>query len=93
MDFDPNLVEANEITDIVSYLKSIDWRHETWLYFVLVFHIVCAALAFLISLNFQIVLFMALCELSIYFFFTGSIFTINCYFQCCWFTSQSILMN
>lgn len=64
MDFDPNAVEVNEITDIFSYLKSIDWRNELWLYGILVFHIICALLAFFISLNFQIVLFMALCELS-----------------------------
>ncbi|KAL7034848.1 hypothetical protein ACKWTF_008135 [Chironomus riparius] len=66
MDFDPNSVEVNEITDIFSYLKSIDWQHEYWLYGILVFHIICATLAFLISLNFQIVLFMALL-LMVYF--------------------------
>ena len=66
MEFDPNFVEVKEITDIFSYLKSIDWKNEWWLFGILVFHVICAALAFLINLNFQIVLFMALCELSIF---------------------------
>lgn len=62
---DPNnLIEINEITDIFSYLKSIDWRGEWWLYGIGVFHIVTALLAFLVSVNFQIILFSALCEFS-----------------------------
>lgn len=91
MDFDPNAVEVNEITDIFSYLKSIDWANELWLYGILIFHAICAALAFLISLNFQIVLFMALCELSINFTYSVPFLNANFfYFQYYWFISQNI---
>ena len=63
---DPNnLIEANQITDIFSFLKAIDWRGEWWLFGVGLFHVVVSLLAFLISVNFQIVLFSALCEYSI----------------------------
>lgn len=65
---DPNnLIEVNEITDILSFLKSIDWRSEYWLYGVGLFHICVAFMAFLISLNFQIVLFSGLCEYNMKF--------------------------
>lgn len=67
MESDPNFIEVNEITDLFSYLKSINWKEEYfWLSGILVFHVVCAALAFIINLNFQIVLFMILCEYFTY---------------------------
>lgn len=60
---DPNhFIEVNEITDIFSFLKSIDWRSEWWLLGVGVFHVVISLLALLVSVNFQIILFSALCE-------------------------------
>lgn len=59
---DPNLIEINEITDIFSYLKSIDWRAEWWLFAIGIFHVATALVAFLVSVNFQIILFSALCE-------------------------------
>lgn len=57
-----NFIEINEITDIMSYLKSIDWRGEYWLLGVGIFHVLTSLMAFVLSLNFQIVLFSILCE-------------------------------
>lgn len=57
-----NLVEVNEITDIYTYLKSIDWKSEYWLFGVGIFHLLTSASVFLATLNIQIVLFSALCK-------------------------------
>lgn len=66
MEMDPNLIEVNEITDILSFLKSIDWTNEFWLVYVGIFHISISVLCFFISLNLQVILFSLLCKYSIY---------------------------
>lgn len=88
---DPNnLIEINEITDIFSYLKSIDWRGELWLYGIGIFHIVTALMAFLVSVNFQIILFSGLCE---YLRNLLQLIYVIIYLQCFWYTFPNSLMN
>lgn len=60
----PGFIEVNEITDITSFLKSIDW-HDTWLYLLGLFHVAITVLSFLSRnmANCQIVLFISLREL------------------------------
>ncbi|KAG5680851.1 hypothetical protein PVAND_010332 [Polypedilum vanderplanki] len=66
MTIDPNLIEVNEITDIFSFLQAIEWKSEKWLWLVGIFHISVSVLAFILSLNFQIILF-AILLLLVYF--------------------------
>ncbi|CRK87792.1 CLUMA_CG001544, isoform A [Clunio marinus] len=58
---EPGFIEVNEITDILSFVKSIDWR-DSWLYWLCAFHIGITTLSFLSRhmVNFQIVLFLGL---------------------------------
>lgn len=63
METPKGFIEVKEITDITSFLKSIDWR-DTWLYCLGLFHVAIVALSFLSRnmVNFQIVLFISLRE-------------------------------
>lgn len=65
MDSNQKFIEINEITDILSYLKSIDWRGEWWLIGLGLFHTLTAVMAFLASVNIQIILFLVLCNKQI----------------------------
>lgn len=51
-----------EIKDVLSFLKSIDFKNELWLIGVGIFHITISILALVISVNFQILLFLILRE-------------------------------
>jgi hypothetical protein len=59
------LIDVNEITDIFSFLKSIEWNREYWLILIAIFHVSVSVLAFVASLNVQIIIFMGLCKLKV----------------------------